>query len=65
MRLWHEHDDTAKYRDLLEDIDDNGDGLNSWECEFVDSMLKRLEDGGLLTESQREKIVEIHEQRVS
>lgn len=49
---------------LLDDIDACGEDLTDWESDFIDDMLKRVEDGDDFSPGQREKIVQIYEARV-
>lgn len=50
-------------KDLAEWIDDHGDGLTSWETEFLDKMLKRLDMGAPLSPGQRRKLQQIYVDR--
>ena len=56
------------YQGLLDDIDNHGSGLTSWELDFIDDMMRRLEglreDGHDLTDDQRAKIEEIYDERL-
>lgn len=49
---------------LLDDIDDEGQGLTDWEAEFIDRMLKRTEERQGLFLGQAKKIRQIHGERV-
>lgn len=56
------------YKGLLDDIDQHGSRLSSWELDFVDDMLRKLEgihDTGYdLTAFQREKIEQIYDEKL-
>lgn len=53
--------------DLLEEIDEEGLGLSSWEIDFVESLLRRIgeQPSIQLTPAQKDKIEDIHEKRVA
>jgi hypothetical protein len=59
---------TDEHRGMLDDLNDCGQ-LSDWEVEFVDSMLKRLDnidsgdDLGFITDRQLEKLEQIYEER--
>ena len=60
--------DNGFYKGLIDDIDNEGSRLTSWELDFVDDMMRKLEglrdDGHDLTDYQREKIEEIYDERL-
>ena len=48
------------YKSIVDRLVDRYSGkLNTWECDFVDSVYG-LSDYSLLSERQKEKIIEIH-----
>ena len=51
-------------QDLLDVIDDDGEGLSSWEVGFVSDMLDRLAAGRSLSDAQRVKAEQILAERV-
>jgi len=51
-----------KIRDLLNQIDEEGKGLTDWEIEFIDSMMKQI-DNKYPTEKQIDIINKIIKQR--
>lgn len=57
--------DQSELTSLVDDIDDYGVGLTDWETEFIDSMLKRIDEGHELTEKQEKTIRKIYKDRVS
>lgn len=50
---------------ILDDIDNNGRALTSWEIDFLDEMLKKADQGYRFSELQVAKIKQIHARRVS
>ena len=50
--------------DLVEELDENGQGLTPWEIEFTEAMVKKVRDGIALTERERGKLSQIIEERV-
>lgn len=56
----------TSFRELAEEVDELGEGLDSWEVEFVESMLRLLRCGNpvLLTSKQRWKLEHIYLKRV-
>lgn len=57
FETWDDHE-------LLEELDDEGRGLTTWEADFVESLWQRLEVADELTERQREKLEEIADERL-
>lgn len=51
-------------RKVLQEIDDHGSGLTSWEVGFVESVTRQLERGVTLTAKQSEQLSKIHDARV-
>lgn len=50
---------------MLDDIDENGEGLTDWEVEFIDSMLKESDKSiPVFSKKQKETIIKIHQRRV-
>lgn len=48
----------------VEYIDEHGENLTSWECDFLDSVLKTLRTGCPMTERQRVVFDRIEEERL-
>ena len=57
--------DQSELTSLVDDIDNHGVGLTDWETEFIDSILKQIDEGRELTEKQEKTIRKIYEDRVS
>jgi len=56
-------DDEELVREL-DELDPDDAGLSEWEINFIGDLYKRVvENGWSLTEKQREKAEEIHEQK--
>lgn len=57
------------YLDLLEEIDNHGDGLSDWEINFIEDITQMCDElrGGrrALSEPQKIKLEEIYRRRVS
>lgn len=50
---------------LLQEIDEDGEGLGEWEIGFVESMLRKLENAAyVFSVNEGKKIRQIHEERV-
>jgi len=54
---------TEEIQYLLDDIDDNGECLTTWEANFIDDMMKRIDSGKPLTDKQIKTIQQIHDDR--
>jgi len=55
--------DKAAWADLQE-LDKHGEGLTTWECDLIESLLQQLRAGRTLTERQRAKLDAIREDRL-
>lgn len=55
--------DKAAWVDLQE-LDQSGDGLTTFEIDFVESITKHLRGGAMLTEKQRAMLDKIREERL-
>lgn len=53
--------DDDDYAQLVEDCNNRDTKMTDWEQRFISDMDRRLQQGDVLTERQREKIVEIWE----
>lgn len=53
------------YADIIEDIDQYGEGLTSWETEFIASVQERIDEYRELTSKQEGILDQIYEDRVS
>lgn len=51
-------------KELIEEIEDDGEGLTSWETGFIDSIMKQLDVVGQLTRAQSETLWKIYKERV-
>lgn len=49
---------------LVQFLDEHGEGLTSWEVDFVESCMRRVNALCPLSEAQRAKIVQITSNRV-
>lgn len=52
--------DKGSYKQV-QDLLDLESGLSSWEVGFIESIVRQLEDGVLLTEKQKDKLSDIEE----
>lgn len=50
---------------LLKRIDEEGEDVTEWECDFIESCLRRLDTGLPLTPEQRKKAEQIEQERCS
>ncbi len=48
----------------LQELDQHGEGLTTWEIDLVESLLQQLRAGRTLTEKQRAKLDAIREARL-
>ena len=48
----------------LQELDEHGRDLTTWECDFIESMLQRLRAGDPLSDKQRAKLASIREERL-
>ncbi len=55
--------DKAAWTDLQE-LDQHGEGLTTWECDYVESLLQQLRAGKTLSDAQRAKLDSIREARL-
>lgn len=53
----------ASDRSLVEHIDNYAENLTEWEIEFVESLVRRVQAGNLLTDKQREIALRISEEK--
>ena len=56
--------DQSELTSLVDDIDNHGVGLTDWETEFIDSILKQIDEGRELSEKQEKTIRKIYKDRV-
>ncbi len=56
--------DVAKDLETAEDIDENGVYVTGWEANFLDSVMKQLDEGRALTTRQGQILEQIQERRV-
>ena len=56
--------DKAAWADLQE-LDQHGEGLTTWECDYIESLLQQLRAGRTLTDKQRAKLDSIREERLA
>jgi hypothetical protein len=52
-------------KELFNDIDKHGEGLNEWEERFIASIADRIEKDLPLSQKQIEKLTKIHIDRVA
>lgn len=45
-------------------VDEHAEGLTDWETDFLESVLKQLEEGRTLTDKQRSVLERIDEEKV-
>jgi len=55
--------DIDGWNDLVE-LDEHGEGLTTWEVDFVESLMQQLRAGKTLTEKQRTRLDQIAEERL-
>lgn len=55
--------DIDGWNDLVE-LDEHGEGLTTWEADFVESLMQQLRAGKTLTEKQRARLDQITEERL-
>lgn len=55
--------DSASWADVKE-LDEHGEGLTTWECDYIESLLQQLRAGRWLSDRQREKLRTIREERL-
>lgn len=55
--------DKAGWTDLQE-LDQHGEDLTTWECDLIESLLQQLRAGRMLTDKQRAKLDSIREERL-
>lgn len=57
---------TEEYKEMVDKIDSDGENLNPWEVDFIESMVVFFQNdpNGVLTPRQQETIRRIHTQRV-
>lgn len=55
---------TSEQLQLVQELDDDGQGLTSWEADRVEEWLRQLEGGKRLTSWQAAKLDEIREERL-
>lgn len=48
----------------LQELDEYGVGLTTWECDFIESLLQQLRAGRMITDKQRQKLDAIREERL-
>jgi len=55
------------YWNLVEEIDSQGEGLSPWEVDFIESLIKRLDEDPhpRLSDKQRGIIERIYDERVA
>jgi hypothetical protein len=51
-------------KELIEEIEELGEGLTSWEAKFIDSIMKQLDVVGQLTRKQSATLWKIYKERV-
>lgn len=57
-------DQLAEDRKLVKRICDQADGMTDWEVRFVESVAKQLESGRPLTGQQRDRALQVDQERV-
>ncbi|MBL8756315.1 MAG: hypothetical protein JNK15_23675 [Planctomycetes bacterium] len=50
--------------DDLQELDQHGHGLTTWESDWIESVLQQLRAGRRLTDKQRAKLESIREERL-
>lgn len=55
--------DKASWVDVKE-LDEHGEGLTTWECDFIESLLQQMRAGRMLSDKQREKLNDIRGERL-
>lgn len=45
--------------DMIEDCETRSDRLGDWECDFIDSIRRQVDEGKSLTQTQYEKLEEV------
>lgn len=55
--------DKASWVDVKE-LDEHGEGLTTWECDYIESLLQQLRAGRMLSDKQRAKLTSIREERL-
>lgn len=48
----------------LQELDEHGESLTTWECDYIESLLQQLRAGRMLSDKQRAKLASIREERL-